>query len=132
MMDWKTRELFKAVAVGTIGTVGSVALICFFIANARAAPFLVSDPYPASGPLPDAFSCQLDNGALVSSVPAVAADNSKSLLLDVGPMGITNGSHTFKCSAVSSLWGSSAITNFPFVRGVPSAPSGLGLRATAP
>lgn len=94
-----------------------------------AAPFLTCDPYPATGPLPDSFSVGLDSGAMITVPARTNADGSRDMMYDLAPLGITNGSHQFKVTAVSSLWGASTQVNFTFVKAVPSAPAGLGLRA---
>lgn len=99
----------------------------FASTNVFAAPFLTCNPYPSSGPLPDTFSVGLDSGALISVPARKNADGSRDLYYDLGPLGITNGSHQFKVAAVNSVWGSSTQVNFTFVKAVPSAPSGLGL-----
>lgn len=105
------------------------AALLFFPAVVSAAPFLTCDPYPGNGPIPDSFSVALDSGGLISVPARVNADTSRELWYDLAPLGISNGSHQFKVTAVSSLWGSSNQVNFSFVKAVPSAPSGLGIRA---
>lgn len=104
-------------------------LVLLLSAPAMGAPFLTCDPYPASGPLPDSFSVGLDSGATISVPARTNGDGSKDIFFDLGPLGITNGSHQLKVTAVSSVWGSSTQVNFQFVKAVPSAPSGLGLKA---
>lgn len=104
-------------------------ILLFLSSQAFAAPFLTCDPYPATGPLPDSFSVGLDSGALISIPARTNADGSRDLFYDLAPLGITNGSHQFKVTAVSSVWGPSTQVNFPFVKQVPNAPSGLGLKA---
>lgn len=106
-----------------------ILLALLLSANAFAAPFLVCDPYPNTGPQPDSFSVGLDSGALISVLARTNGDGSRDLFYDLAPLGISNGSHQFKVTAVSSVWGSSTVANFPFVKAVPTAPSGLGLRA---
>ncbi len=104
-------------------------VFAMFSTSVLAAPFLTCDPYPATGPLPDSFSVGLDSGGLISVPARTNADGSKDLFYDLAPLGITNGSHQFKVTAVSSVWGSSTQVNFSFVKAIPSAPSGLGLKA---
>jgi len=104
-------------------------LVAMFSTSALAAPFLTCDPYPATGPLPDSFSVGLDSGAMITVPARTNADGSRDMMYDLAPLGITNGSHQFKVTAVSSLWGASTQVNFTFVKAAPSAPGGLGLRA---
>ncbi len=106
-----------------------VLIVALLMPSAQAAPFLVCDPYPAAGPLPDSFSVGLDSGALISVPARINGDGSRDLFYDLATLGISNGSHQFKVTAVSSLWGSSPQTNFTFVKAAPTAPSGLGIRA---
>lgn len=91
-----------------------------------AAPFLVSDPYPKAGPQPDSFTVQLDSTAPLTVPATVNADGSKQLRMDVGPLGITNGSHMFTVKAVA-LSGVSAAANFPFTWALPDTPANLRL-----
>lgn len=107
----------------------TLLLLALFATPVFGAPFLTCDPYPATGPLPDSFSVGLDSGALISVPARINGDGSRDLFYDLASLGITNGSHQFKVTAVSSVWGSSAQSNFSFVKAIPSAPSGLGLRA---
>jgi hypothetical protein len=97
---------------------------------ALANPMVVCDPYPAGTPQPDSFSCQLDTAAAVS-VPATRnADGSVALNWDVGPLGISNGSHKITCIAVASAsapWGNSDPATLSFVKALPNAPGGLRL-----
>lgn len=96
---------------------------------ATSAPFLTCNPYPVTGPQPDSFTLSFDSGATIAVPARVNADASVDFLFDVAPLGINNGSHQFKVTANSSLWGAGGSVNFPFVRGLPSAPAGVGLKA---
>lgn len=107
-----------------------ITIVVFAASPAIAAPFLTSDPYPASVSQPDSFRVGLDSGALISVPATTNPDGSRSLYYDLAPLGIANGSHQFKVTAVNSLWGlESPQANFPFGKGAPTVPAGLGLKA---
>ena len=107
-----------------------ILALLVFAGPVLGAPFLVSDPYPNTAPQPDSFRVGLDSGALINVPTFTNPDGSKQLYYDLGPLGITNGSHQFKVTAVNALWGlESTQTNFTFAKGAPGAPAGLGIRA---
>lgn len=107
-----------------------VAVLLLFSSGAACAdPFLTCDPYASGTPQPDSFAVKLDSGALVTVPAVVNATGGKVLMYDLGPLGITNGAHTIAVTAVSSSWGSSTASNFPFVKAAPAAPTGLRLVA---
>lgn len=106
------------------------ALFCLFAVNAWAAPFVVSDPYPTSGTIPDGFTVSVDDGPIVQS-PLAAVPGGQGFKFDVGSL--TGGSHTLKVKAVKDFgvpWGvkysDEAVFTFP-VPVAPSGPSGLKL-----
>lgn len=97
---------------------------------AVAAPFVVSDPYPASGVQPDGFAVSVDGGAVVES-PAQAVTGGVRMYFDIG--GLPAGSHTITVRAYKNYqepWTrkESDPVNFTFtVPAAPSAPAGIGL-----
>ena len=117
-----TKELEpSALSVLAVAVLLAV-LLCALAECSNAAPFLVSDPYPAAGPKPDSFSCALDSGALISIPSTVNADGTVILHYDLAAIG--NGAHTAQCSATSTLWGSSAQSGkLSFSAGIPPAPN---------
>lgn len=94
----------------------------------EAAPFLVSDPYPASGPQPDSFTVQVNAGAPTVVTPLTDASGNKSLKFDLGSVAIPVGSFSVTVTANSSLWGSSSPANFTGTKSVPGAPGNLRLQ----
>lgn len=92
---------------------------------AQGAPFLVSDPYPASAGV-DRFEVTVD-GKASTSAPQTMADGSERPHYDLAGLG--NGQHTASIKACGQ-WGCGAASSpFTFVVGVPSAPTGLGISA---
>jgi len=96
---------------------------------AVAAPFVVSDPYPASGVQPDGFAVSVDGGAVVES-PAQAVTGGVRLYYDVSA--VSAGTHTLRVKAYKNdaVWGRLESTEavFTFSRPAsPSAPAGIGL-----
>lgn len=82
-----------------------------------AAPFLVSDPNPASEEI-TVFKLSFDGGAAIDSVPV-----SNAVRHDLA--GITSGSHTVTAQACN-LWGCSAASSpFVFNKIIPSAVGGM-------
>src|SRR5512147_3260936 len=102
-----------------------LALALFLPTFAVAAPFLVSDPWPATDPQPDACSYTEPP----SSTPRPLALNvntagQKFIRSDLA--GTTNGAHTFVITCSNALWGlASAPVNFTFTAAAPTAPAGL-------
>jgi hypothetical protein len=98
--------------------------LCLFAFNAYAAPFVVSDAYPAADTQPDGFLCTLNTGAVQDVVADVVTPTTKRLKYDA--VGAISGSNTLKIKAYKNdaLWGrlESAEVNFTFPR--PAAPSG--------
>jgi len=106
-------------------------VLAFFAFNleVQAAPFVISDAYPAGDTQPDGFSVVVDTQPVVDSPADVVTATTKRFKFDVG--GVTAGSHTLKVKAYKqdAVWGrlESAEVNFTFPR--PAAPSGAtGLR----
>lgn len=91
-----------------------------------AAPFLVCDPYPATGQQPVEFVVTVSGIANSIISPAVDAPGGKALHLDLGPLNLT-GSRTVTAKA-RNLWGESADSApLAFSAGTPVTPGGLGL-----
>lgn len=90
----------------------------------QAAPFVVSAPYPSSGPQPTEFVITVSGQPTPVIVPATSTEQGAILKWDVA--GIT-GSKTITVKA-RNPWGESAASGpFSFVAGVPDVPSGIGL-----
>ena len=98
--------------------------------SAWPSPFVVSDPYPASGVQPDGFAVSVDGGAVVE-YPAQAVTGGVRMYFDIG--GLPAGSHTITVRAYKNYqepWTrkESDPVNFTFtVPAAPSAPAGIGL-----
>lgn len=92
----------------------------------QSAPFVVSDPYPSSGPQPTEFVITVSGQSAPVIVPATSTAQGTILKWDVA--GIT-GSKTITAKA-RNAWGESAASGpFTFTAGTPAAPSGIGLSA---
>lgn len=108
-----------------------IALVLLLSASlGHAAPFVVSDPAPATGTQPTHCGIFLD--AAAKAEVAVASDTTgKYCKFDIGMVGI--GSHTIKATFIAkdTTWGtleSLQSAPFTFTRpGVPQVPVGLGL-----
>ncbi len=91
-----------------------------------ASPFLVSDPYPASGPQPTEFVISVSGTQTPVVVPATATPQGVILKWDVAGV---SGSKTLTAKA-RNAWGESAATPpFTFTAGTPAVPTGIGLSA---
>ena len=89
-----------------------------------AAPFVVSDPYPSSGPQPTEFVITVSGSTTPVVIPATTTAQGAMLKWDV--VGIA-GSKTITVKA-RNAWGESAASGpFSFVAGAPDVPSGIGL-----
>jgi len=89
-----------------------------------AAPFVVSDPYPSSGPQPTEFVITVSGQSAPVIVPATSTEQGVILRWDV--VGIS-GSKTITVKA-RNPWGESAASGpFTFTVGPPATPSGIGL-----
>lgn len=105
-----------------------IAALTTFCATANAAPFLVCDPYPATGPQPTEFVVTISGIATPIVSPAVTTTGGKYLHLDLGPLNLT-GTKTVTAKA-RNAWGESASSApLAFTAGAPVAPGGLGLSA---
>lgn len=97
-------------------------------ASVLAAPFLVCDPYPATGQQPTDFIVTISGIANPVVSPAIDVTGGKALHLDLGPLNLT-GSRTVTAKA-RNQWGESASSSpFTFTAGVPGTPGGIGLSA---
>lgn len=93
-----------------------IALI-LFATPLYAAPFLVSDPNPASEEV-TVFKLSFDGGAAIDTAPV-----SNAVRYDLA--GITSGSHTVTGQACN-LWGCSEVSApFAFTKTLPSAVGGM-------
>lgn len=92
----------------------------------QAAPFVVSDPYPSSGPQPTEFVITVSGQSSPVIVPATSTAQGVMLKWDVAGI---SGSKTITAQA-RNAWGESAASGpFTFTAGTPIAPSGIGLSA---
>ena len=99
---------------------------------AMAAPFIVSDPYPATAVQPQ--TCQMDLDGAVKPAVAVAKNASNLAYCKFDITGITAGSHTVKAKALASdpVWGAlESVWSVPFTftkpNGTTDVPTGLKL-----
>lgn len=104
--------------------------LCLFAANVYAAPFVVSDAYPAASTQPDGFTVSMDGGPVVESPADPVTASTVRFKFDVGS--VTSGSHTIRVKAYKNdaAWGrlESAEAVFTFTRpAAPAAPNGLQL-----
>lgn len=115
---------------------GLLFVALLFVTHASAAPFLVccdgaTPTYPSGSALaPDTFTLSFDGKPAVNSAPVTAADGSKQLKFDLGPLNLPAGAHTVVLTAIknassNSIGGSSSAINFPFTVGAPAAPVGV-------
>lgn len=102
-------------------------LLCF-PALALGSPFLICDPYPATGTPPTEFVVTISGVSAPVVTPAVAVTGGVAMRLDLGPLNLS-GSKTLTAKARNSWGESSASAPFQFAAGSPGAPGGLGLSA---
>jgi len=92
----------------------------------QAAPFIVSDPYPSTGPQPDEFVITVSGQTDPVVVPATSTTQGAMLKWDVAGI---SGSKTITAKA-RNAWGESTASGpFTFTAGTPATPSGIGLSA---
>lgn len=92
--------------------------------TATAAPFLVCDPYPPSGPQPTEFVIAIGTAAPITVPATRESDGDVILKWDVGTQ---TGSKTLTVKA-KNAWGESAVSApFSFVAGAPPAVAGMRL-----
>lgn len=74
------------------------AILVFFAFNleVHAAPFVVSDAYPATATQPDGFTASVDGGAVVESAPDTVAPGSVRFKFDIGNFAAGNRTLTVK------------------------------------
>jgi len=95
--------------------------------TATAAPFLLCDPYPSSGPQPVEFLVTVGTAPPVVVPATRQTDGSVILKWDIA--GIGTGAKTVTAKA-RNAWGESAASApFSFTAGTPAAPGGIGLSA---
>lgn len=99
-------------------------LVFMLAAPCYAAPFLISDPWPASDPQPATCTAAVESGAPIPLTLIDAAPGSKQLKHDVG--GVAKGAHNWTISCANAF-GASASVPFAFAAGAPGAPAGLRL-----
>lgn len=106
----------KKIAIATVLATASAGSI--------AAPFLVCDPYPATGPQPTDFVITVGTAAPITVPAFKEADGDVILKWDVGTL---TGAKTLTVKAKNS-WGESAATApFSFVAGAPGPAAGMRL-----
>ncbi len=92
--------------------------------TATAAPCVVSDPWPATGPPPGTCTATPANGNAIPLTLIDAAPGSRAIRHDTAAL--PNGPHTWSV-ACANIWGSSGSVPFEFAKGAPSTPAGLRL-----
>ncbi len=98
-----------------------------FTSMANAAPFIVSDSYPATDPLPDTCSYQ-DGTAAIVTAPAVKDATGTYCKFDIASSAV--GAHSLQVWATSNVWGASAKVPFTYTRPAQlRAPANIGLVA---
>lgn len=106
--------------------IGLVVLFAMMVRYAWAAPFLVCDPYPATGQQPTEFVVTISGLPAPIITPAVETPKGKAMKLDLGPLNLS-GSRTMTARA-RNLWGESE-DSLPFtaIAGRPVVPTGITL-----
>lgn len=102
--------------------------VMLFPSMALAAPFLMCDPYPNTGPQPTEFVVNISGIVAPIVTPAVDVTGGKALRLDLGPLNLV-GAKTVTAKARNSYGESANSAPFSFTAGVPAVPSGLTLSA---
>jgi hypothetical protein len=102
--------------------VRTLALAALLPLAAQAGPFLVSDPWPASGAQPD--SCSYQEGAAAPVVVPVAKDSAGLPYCRFDLAGVTRAAHSYQVRALNA-WGASDPVPFAFSAAVPGAATGL-------
>jgi hypothetical protein len=92
-------------------------------------PYLISDPYPSSGPQPDEFMVTIDGSPPVVSLAQPVADGGKRLHYDVGSVAIGTHNVSVLARKQDPTWGwiESAPSPFVFTRPSLANISGIGL-----
>lgn len=102
--------------------------LCALSMDVIASPYLICDPYPATGQQPTEFVVTISGIANPIVTPAVDVTGGKAMRLDLGPLNLT-GAKTATAKA-RNAWGESAASSpFLFSAGTPVAPGGIGLSA---
>jgi hypothetical protein len=99
-----------------------LALAALLPLAAQAGPFLVSDPYPASGAQPD--SCSYQEGTAAAVVVPVAKDAAGLPYCRFDLAGVTRAAHSYQVRALNA-WGQSDPVPFAFSAAGPGAATGL-------
>jgi len=106
-----------------------VLAITFLVASmAFAGPYLVCDPYPATGTQPTDFSVVMDGGSELISPAQTLTDGTKRLHYDLA--GIATGSHSISIKAlvVDSTWGRLESSATPFSFSKPATRAALSYK----
>jgi hypothetical protein len=92
-------------------------------------PYLISDPYPSSGPQPDEFIVTIDGSPGVSSPAQVVESGGKRLHYDVGSVSVGPHNVSVLARMADPMWGWIESAPSPFVFSRPSLASmtGIGL-----
>ena len=99
-------------------------LLALASAPIYAAPFVVSDPYPTSGPQPTEFVISVSGTQTPVVIPATTTPQGAIFKWDVAAQ---KGSKTITVKA-RNVWGESAASlPFSFTAEKPGAPTGIGL-----
>jgi hypothetical protein len=105
----------------------AIAIALSAAASANAAPFLVSDPWPAEAAQPDTCGYTEPPSSWVHPL-AILTDTNGLKYIKQDMAGIPSGSHTISIVCNNDLWGlASAPVNFTFSASAPASPAGLRL-----
>jgi len=104
-------------------------LLALFLALAPAlslaGPFLISDPWPATGQQPDTCTAIEQPGPTTRDLTLESTQTGlKYIREDLSDA--TPGAHTWSITCANQ-WGSSSAVPFEFAAGAPTAPAGLRL-----
>ncbi len=89
-----------------------------------ASPFVVSDPYPATGTQPTDFSIIIDGGAEIIS-PAEVVTGGVRLHYDIANVSAGVHNISIKALKVDPVWGRLESTTVPFAFTKPVAPNAV-------
>ena len=120
------RGQYTTIDEGTVMTksllaIGILILLAALVVSAYAAPWLVSDPYPADQII-SKFQISIDGGAYVDSIP-----QGNALRYDFA--GIANGSHTIKARACNLYGCSPDSAPFELIKSIPGVPTNITISA---
>ncbi len=95
--------------------------------DARAAPFLVSDPSAAAEEV-SSYVVDIDGTEYPNQVPQPVEGSGPRLYMDLAPLGLAAGQHTAKAKACNSVGCSGWSAEYTGVMSAPFAPGGVGVQ----